>query len=298
MADQPIIDSHVHLATEAWVEGSLGPYRASVEEYFRRPILIRSVETMAAEYEAADMLGILLGWDAERAGGRPAIPNDLIAAICKRFGDKFIGFGSVDPLRANAVAELERFPDLGLTGLKVHPTMQAFDPSCDEVQPFFEAAARLQLRIITHAGMSAIGAGRPGGQGLRIDLARPALFDRVAAQFPEMPVMLAHIGAPWEAETIAMALHKSNVYVDISGWKAKYLPASFLREAKGRLRNQVCFGSDYPMFDPQEHLSDVQSLDLGAEVNDGLLRRNARRFLGLPDGDDAEAGGLSRSPRE
>jgi predicted TIM-barrel fold metal-dependent hydrolase len=92
--------------------------------------------------------------------------------------------------------------------------------------------------------------------------------------------------------------HKSNVYVDISGWKAKYLPASFLREAKGRLRNQVCFGSDYPMFDPQEHLSDVQSLDLGAEVNDGLMRRNARRFLGLPDGDDAEAGGLSRSPRE
>jgi hypothetical protein len=101
-----------------------------------------------------------------------------------------------------------------------------------------------------------------------------------------------------DRETIAMALHKSNVYVDISGWKAKYLPASFLREAKGRLRNQVCFGSDYPMFDPQEHLSDVQSLDLGAEVNDGLLRRNARRFLGLPDGDDAEAGGLSRSPRE
>jgi uncharacterized protein len=278
---QPVIDSHVHLATGAWIEGSLGPYRASVEEYFRRPILIRSVETMAAEYEATGMLGILLGWDAERSTGRPAIPNDLIAAICARFGDQFVGFGSVDPLRPDAVAELERFPDLGLTGLKVHPTMQAFDPSSDEVQPFFEAAARLQLRVITHTGMSAIGAARPGGQGLRIDLARPALFDRVAAQFPETPVMLAHIGAPWEAETIAMALHKSNVYVDISGWKAKYLPVPFLRELKGRLRAQVCFGSDYPMFDPQEHLDDVRALDLGAEVSEGLIRNNARRFLGL-----------------
>lgn len=278
---QPIIDSHVHLATEAWIEGSLGPYRASVEEYFRRPILIRSVETMAAEYAAAGMLGILLGWDAERSTGRPAIPNDLIAAICTRFSEQFVGFGSVDPLRTNAVAELERFPDLGLVGLKVHPTMQAFDPSSDEVQPFFEAAARLHLRIITHAGTSALGAARPGGQGLRIDLARPALFDRVAAQFPEMPVMLAHIGAPWEAETIAMALHKTNVHVDISGWKIKYLPDAFLRELKGRLRAQVCFGSDYPMFDPLEQLNDVGALDLGADVSEALMRHNARRFLGL-----------------
>jgi len=92
-----------------------------------------------------------------------------------------------------------------------------------------------------------------------------------------------------------MALHKSNIYVDISGWKANYLPASFLREAKGRLRNQVCFGSDYPMFDPQEHLSDVRSLDLGAEVNDGLMRLNARRFLGLPRDGGAQAGGLPGS---
>lgn len=291
MADrQPIIDTHVHLATEAWVEGSLGPYRASVEQYFRRPIVTRSVEAMAAEYDAAGMVGILLGWDTERAGGRPAIPNDLIAAICRRFQDRFIGFGSVDPLRPGAVAELERFPDLGLTGLKVHPTMQAFDPSSDEVQAFFEAAARLQLRIITHAGMSAIGAGRPGGQGLRIDLARPVLFDRVAAQYPEMPVMLAHLGAPWEAETMAMALHKSNVYIDISGWKAKYLPQTFLRDTRGRLRDQVCFGSDYPMFDPEEHLNDVRALDLGATVNDNLMHHNARRFLGLPpsDGDAVE----------
>lgn len=288
VSEQSIIDSHVHLATEAWVEGSLGPYRASVEGYFRRKILIRSVETMAADYSAAGMVGILLGWDAERASGRPGLPNDLIAAICARFDQQFTGFGSVDPLRDGAVAELERFPDLGLMGLKLHPTVQGFDPSADAVQPFFEAAARLQLRIITHAGSSAIGARRPGGQGLRIDLARPALFDRVAAQFPDMPILLAHVGAPWESETIAMALHKSNVYTDISGWKAKYLPTALVREVRGRLRHQVCFGSDYPMFDPEEQLSDVRSLGFGAEVNDSLMRHNARRFLGLETADAPE----------
>src|ERR1022692_4911451 len=87
----------------------------------RRPILLWWVDTMAAEYEAGGMRGFVLGWDAERSSGRPGIPNDLIAALCRRFGDQFVGFGSVDPLRPNAVAELERFPDLGLTGLKVHP---------------------------------------------------------------------------------------------------------------------------------------------------------------------------------
>jgi predicted TIM-barrel fold metal-dependent hydrolase len=108
--------------------------------------------------------------------------------------------------------------------------------------------------------------------------------------------MLAHIGSPWEAETIAMALHKSNVYVDISGWKARYLPAPFLRETKGRLRHQVCFGSDYPMFDPQEYLTDVRSLDLGAEVYDDLTRHNARRFLGLDSGGGAGAVRVPGSP--
>jgi hypothetical protein len=102
--------------------------------------------------------------------------------------------------------------------------MQAFDPGDDRFLPFFDAAAELGLIVLTHAGTSGLGAGEPGGQGLRIDLARPILLDRIAARHPQMQIVLAHVGWPWHLEAVAMALHKSNVYLDISGWKYRYLP--------------------------------------------------------------------------
>ena len=65
-----------------------------------------------------------------------------------------------------------------------------------------------------------------------------------------MPIVLAHVGWPWHLEAVAMALHKSNVYLDISGWKYRYLPDEVRREMPRRLRGQFLFGTDYPMFDP------------------------------------------------
>ncbi len=274
-----IVDTHVHLASPDWLEGSIGPYLESVAAFFGDPIT-ESVEATAARYDELDVTGVLLGWDAERHTGCPAIPNRAIAEIADRYPETFVGFGSVDPLRPDAVERVEEVAGLGLAGLKLHPTMQGFDPSADAVLPFFEAAAGAGLRILSHVGTSGLGAQRPGGQGLRIDLAQPSRMDRVAAAFPEMPIMLSHLGSPWEAETLAMALHKTNVYTDFSGWRVKYLSEAVRRDMKGRLRRQICFGSDYPMIDPAVQLADVRALDLGDELEAAVLGGNARRWLG------------------
>src|SRR5256885_11975834 len=70
-----------------------------------------------------DMVAVLLAWDAETATGRPRVPNDLVAQACREFPSTFVGFGSVDPLKGDpAVAELDRFPELGLKGVKLHPS--------------------------------------------------------------------------------------------------------------------------------------------------------------------------------
>ena len=159
--------------------------------------------------------------------------------------------------------------------------MQAFDPGDDKFLPFFDAAAELGLTLLTHAGTSGLGAGEPGGQGLRIDLARPILLDRIAARHPQMQIVLAHVGWPWHLEAVAMALHKSNVYLDISGWKYRYLPDEVKREIPRRLRNQFCFGTDYPMFDPEACLGELDRLELPADVATAVLRDNAVRMLGL-----------------
>ena len=276
-----IIDTHVHLATPEWLEGSLAPYRESVEQFFGISFSPVSVEEMARRYDMLDMTGLLLGWDAERNTGRPGIPNARIAGIVADHPETFVGFGSVDPLRPDARERVAEVRDLGLLGVKLHPTMQGFDPSDEALLPFFTAVAAAGLRILTHVGNSALGAGQPGGAGLRIDVAQPHRFDRIAAEFPDTPIMLAHLGAPWEQETLAMVLHKSNLYTDISGWKLKYLPEAVRRDMRGRLAGQVCFGSDYPMFDPGVQLEDFRGLGLPDDAAAAILGGNARRFLGL-----------------
>jgi predicted TIM-barrel fold metal-dependent hydrolase len=96
-----------------------------------------------------------------------------------------------------------------------------------------------------------------------------------------MTIVLAHVGWPWHLEALAMALHKTNVILDISGWKYRYLPDEVKREMTRRLRNQVCFGTDYPMFDPEACLEELAALKLG-DAEQAILRDNAARVLGLP----------------
>jgi predicted TIM-barrel fold metal-dependent hydrolase len=277
----PTIDMHVHLPVPEWLEGALGPYLASAERYFRKRVTARPMEDLAAEYEKLDMMGVLLAWDAETFTGCPPLSNELVAGLVKRFPGRFVGFGSVDPHRPDAALRVRRLPDLGLLGLKLHPTMQGFDPSSDLAMHIFEAAADAGLAVITHTGTSGLGAGCPGGQGLRIDLARPILLDRAAAAFPEMPIVLAHVGWPWHLETLAMGLHKTNIFIDISGWRYRYLPPEVLRDMKGRLSSQFLFGTDVPMFSPADLLEEFATLELAEEVSAKILSENATRLLGL-----------------
>ena len=92
-----------------------------------------------------------------------------------------------------------------------------------------------------------------------------------------MQIVLAHVGWPWHLEAVAMALHKSNVYLDISGWKYRYLPDEVKREIPRRLRGQFCFGTDYPMFDPEACLAELDRLELPPEAASGRAARQRRR---------------------
>jgi uncharacterized protein len=275
------IDMHVHVPTEEWLCGCMGPYMDSVERYFGRRPRPTTVDELIATYEELDLGGVLLGWDAERATGRAPLENEWLAEICARSEHRFVGFGSVDPLRPDALHRLARFPELGLRGVKLHPTLQAFDPSDAALVPFFDAIAELNLIVLTHAGTSGVGAGEPGGQGLRIDLARPLLYDPIAARHPQLRIVLAHVGWPWHLESLAMALHKTNVYLDISGWKYRYLPDDVRREMSRRLSGQFCFGTDFPMFDPAEMLVEFEALELPEPVARRVMYDNAAELLGL-----------------
>ncbi len=276
------IDFHVHLPTSEWLDVTMEGYTEVAEKYFRSPVSRKTLEQVAEEYRGLDIMALLLAWDAETATHRPRLSNQYVADAVKAFPDIFLGFGSVDPLKGEeAVRGLDEIKALGLKGVKFHPSIQRFAPDDERYWPVFARCQELGLIGLFHTGTSGIGAGTPGGQGIRLDYCRPIRLDTVAAEFPRFEIIAAHFGYPWHDEMLAIALHKTNVHIDISGWAPRYIPATVVRDLKGRLQDQFLFGSDYPFIHPERCLDELASLELSAAVTQKLLLDNGKRLLGL-----------------
>jgi hypothetical protein len=103
----------------------------------------------------------------------------------------------------------------------------------------------------------------------------------VAADFPTLTIIGAHPGWPWHDELLAVARHKGNVYIDLSGWAPKYFPASVVQYANTLLQDRVLFGTDFPMLTPDRWLKEFEELPFKPEVRPKILLENARRLLKL-----------------
>jgi uncharacterized protein len=278
------IDCHVHLPTPDWLDGSMAGYVEAAEAYFRSPVRRATLAELAGKYRELGVRAVLLAWDAETATGRPRVPNETVAAACREYPDVFTGFGSVDPHKGEAaVAEVAAIAALGLRGVKFHPSLQAFAPDDPAYWPVFAACEQYGLVALFHTGTSGIGARQPGGQGIRLDYARPIRLDAVAAAYPGLTVIAAHFGWPWHLELIAMALHKTNIYIDISGWSPRRIPPELIHELRGRLSGQFVWGSDYPFISPERCLTELGALGLPGDVLQKILYANAAQVLGLSE---------------
>jgi predicted TIM-barrel fold metal-dependent hydrolase len=278
------IDLHVHLPTAEWLENSIGPHLEATERYFRRSPERRTLEQVAEEYASRDVLGVVLDWDDESVTGRPWLGNEFMAGLADRFPGTLMGFGSVDPHASSAEDEMRRASDLGLKGLKFHPTMQAFDPGEQRFYPLWKLAEELGLVLLFHTGTCGIGAGTPGAGGTKIRYSHPGFLDAVGADFPEVTWIAAHFGWPWHLECLAIALHKSNVWIELSGWAPKYLPAEVVREAGKRLNDRTLFGSDYPFIELDRWFGEFEDLGYGEAEREAILVGNASRLLGFSAG--------------
>ena len=257
-------------------------YVEAAEAYFRSPVRREPLADLAARYTRLGVLAVLLAWDAETATGRPRVPNETVAAAVFDYPDAFTGLGSVDPHKGDAaVAEVANIAALGLRGVKFHPSLQAFAPDDPRYWPIFAACEQHGLLALFHTGTSGIGARQLGGQGIRLDYAQPIRLDPVAAAHPGLTVVAAHFGYPWHAELLAIALHKTNVYIDISGWSPRRVPAEVIGELRGRLAGQFLWGSDFPFISPERCLTEFAGLGLPDDVMTQVLHDNAARILRL-----------------
>ena len=277
------IDVHTHAWKSALqVDDAATESQEAMGRYFRYQPQHQTVPEMARMYRRLKMAFVVFTVDGEKGASRK-ITNEEIAELAQQNSDVAIPFASINPHRgAEGVRLARRLIDhYGVKGFKFHPSVQDFYPNDRMAYPLYEAIAEAKLPALFHTGQTGVGAGTPGGGGVRLKYSNPMLLDDVAADFPDMPIILAHPSFPWQEEALAVATHKPQVYIDLSGWSPKYFPPILVQYANTLLKDKTLFGSDYPVIDPERWIAEFDKLPIKPEVRPRIMKENAARLLRL-----------------
>lgn len=282
--DLVAIDMHTHAATPPeFADPDEVKEIEAMRAYFGIKGEPMTTREMAAYYRERKIGCVVFTVDSESRSGFKRYPNEEVAKIASENSDIMIPFASIDPAKGAAGAKEARrlIRDFGVKGFKFHPSVQAFYPNDRMAYPLYEAIAESGAIAIFHSGQTGIGSGMPGGGGIRLKYSDPMHVDDVAVDFPQMPIVLAHPSFPWQEQALAIAQHKPNVYIDLSGWSPKYFPLILVHYANSLLKHKMLFGSDYPALTPDRWIAEFQKLNLRPEVKPLIMKDNAVKLLGL-----------------
>lgn len=194
------IDVHVHVEQDGHgclaldqelLDASAAYFKADQD---RTP----TIDAIAEHYRARRIAAVVFTVDAPSGTGHPPLSSEEIADAAAAHADVLIPFGSVDPHTGKAaVARARRLvTEHGVRGFKFHPSLQAFEPNDMRFYPLYDAIAELGVPALFHTGQTGIGAGLPGGRGIKLRYSNPMLLDDVAADHPDLTVVLAHRRCP------------------------------------------------------------------------------------------------------
>jgi uncharacterized protein len=277
------VHTHVHRSVSAPAT-SVDAEITELSKYFRTKPVSYTVDDLAASYRERNMAAVTFIVDVKDRPDDPARPtNEEVATRAAANADVVIPFASIDPARGAAgVREAQRLiEEFGVRGFKFHPSVQAFQPNDRLAYPLYEVIEAARLPALFHTGQSGSGAGTRGGGGIRLAYSNPMFLDDVAVDFPDLPIVLAHPSFPWQEEALAVATHKPQVYIDLSGWSPKYFPPILVQYANTLLKDKVLFGTDFPVLTPERWMADLAKTSVREEIKPGLFKHNAARLLGL-----------------
>jgi predicted TIM-barrel fold metal-dependent hydrolase len=291
-----IVDVHTHLPTH---RDRVPPSERQLNTTWRPDRVVEAAVTWQdymqamADVDRACVFGMRLKGGIEPSGAEgPGIRyeqnvNDAVATFARTFPDKVIGFMSVHPEEPMVVEEIERcLGDLGLKGIKLGPNYQNFDPLGKEAFIVYEAAERLHLPIVFHQGTSPM-------RGAPLRYTHPLLMDEIAAAFPELRIVMAHLGHPWQADTFAVIRKHPHVYADVSSqYLRPWSQYQALRLAtEWGVLGKLVFGTDYPISTPRETMEGLLSVNsvvdgtrlprVPEEALQQIIRRDTLALLGL-----------------
>ena len=215
------------------------------------------------------------------------VPNEYVADYVRAHPEKLIGFASVDPNDPEAPDQLEHaVTELGLRGLKLGPIYQHFDPLGSAAFAVYEVAERLGLPVIWHQGTTFV-------RDAPLIHARPVLLDEVATRFPDLRIVVAHLGHPWIEEAMATIRKHPNLFADISALESRpwqYYNGMLAAYEYG-VTDRLLLGTDYPFSTIERTLEGLRSINrfvggttlptIPEDVVEGIIHRDSLALLGL-----------------
>ena len=226
---------------------------------------------------------IVFGLQAKAVG--VWIPNELIAEYVAAHPEKLVGWASIDPNERDCVAQLEyAVSELGLRGLKLGPVYQHFDPADRQHWPLFRKCAELDLPIMWHQGTTF-------PSKAKLKWANPLQLEDIAMDFPGLRMIIAHLGHPWEAETVVLMRKCPNVYADISA--VHYRPWRYWQAMVTAMEygatHKLLLGSDFPSASVANVIEGLRNVNKPVEgtglpqiptkIQDAIVHENWRRFF-------------------
>jgi len=281
------IDLETQMTTE---KGALFPkdFKAYFEDIFKVTIpYYQTEEEMIEGFRRADIKAILVPPTAgESDFDKIRETNDYVAKLRDSYPDVILGSWVMMNLQISPdkwLEELERcIKDLGFFGFFHFGASTGIPANDERLRPFCEVCTKHKVPIKVSVGHTAVGAGIPGGMGIRLKTERPIPYiDDLAADFPDLTIIAAHPPWPFHDEMCSVLLHKPNVYNELHGWSPKYFPQELKREINGRLKHKFMFGSDWPFFSLERLFQDWEGERYKPEVLAHVYRKNAERVFGI-----------------
>lgn len=302
MSEYLIIDAHLHtyqtreIGLQAKQNHTVTDYGGTIDELF--PIMEKAniskavmvnmlplaemkkaaVERLPEDLSQSQRDEALREIDA-RMLGRLERRNAWTCNLAREYPN-LIPFINLDPLQdeATMTAELlDKVNNHGARGIKLHPGAQWFYPNDRGLWPAYRTAQEMKLPVIFHAGRFA----SPE------TYSRPKNFAEVLESFPQLTLVMAHIGTGYEDEAITLAREYSNLMFDCSAIISNTTPDGDVTEERLTAIikeigvERVMFGSDFPWYDPADSLERLLRLDFSEEEKQLLLAENTIRIYRL-----------------
>lgn len=278
-------DCHSHFSTKA------GLHHRTMEEYenaqriFRRKREFETEEQMAQTLRSHNVRSILDIYKTWRMTDEDEIraTNDYAANFTRNNPDIVYGnWIAINPaMKEFWLKEAKRLMagNAGFVGFCQSQNSLGFPPSDPVWDPFYKLAIEAGAPVLLMCGLTGIGQGMPGGQGVVLDDGHPRHVDRVAARHPELKILAGRPAWPWQDEMIAVLLHKGNIRYELHGWSPKYWTPALKKEVGGRMQDRMMFGWDWPTLTLERLVNDWRELGYAEEVYEKVFHQNAEAFF-------------------